>query len=69
MQSKIDEILKKYTHKMQAIDNTRSIPILVKELDSIVYDMYRELYGLRDIRHENFSLNTFTDKSKKGHCC
>ena len=41
----------------------------VKDLDHIVYDMYRELYGLRDIRSSNYHLNNFTADDKKGHCC
>jgi len=69
MQSKIDTIIKDYTEKMRGIDNTRSIPMVVKELDGIVYSMYRELYGLRDIRHSNYHLNSFTADDKKGHCC
>jgi hypothetical protein len=41
----------------------------VKTLDVIVYEMYRELYGLRDIRASNYNLNSFTADDKKGHCC
>ncbi len=69
MQSKIDTIIKDYTEKMKSIDNTKSIPMVVKQLDTIVYSMYRELYGLRDIRHNNYHLNSFTADNKKGHCC
>jgi hypothetical protein len=69
MQIKIDNIIKDYTEKMRQIDNTHSIPMVVKELDGIVYDLYRELYGLRDIRHDNYYLNNFTAEDKKGHCC
>lgn len=43
--------------------------MVVKELDGIVYSMYRELYGLRDIRHNNYYLNSFVADDKKGHCC
>jgi len=69
MQSKIDGIIKKHCLKMQDVDKNKSIPMIVKQLDSIVYDMYRELYGLRDIRSDNYHLNTFTADDKKGHCC
>jgi hypothetical protein len=69
MQDKIDTIIEDYTEKMKGIDNTKSIPMIVKELDHIVYAMYRELYGLRDIRHSNYNLNSFTADDKKGHCC
>ncbi len=64
----IDSIIKKYCLKMQEIDKTKSIPMIVKDLDHIVYDMYRQLYGLRDIRSDNYCLNTFTADNKKGHC-
>ena len=64
----IDSIIKKYCLKMQEVDKTKSIPMTVKELDIIVYSMYREMYGLRDIRSSNYNLNTFTADNKKGHC-
>ena len=69
MQNKIDDIIKKHCLRMQDVDKNKSIPMIVKQLDSIVYDMYRELYGLRDIRSSNYHLNTFTADDKKGHCC
>ena len=69
MQNKIDDIIKKHCLRMQDVDKNKSIPMVVKQLDSIVYDMYRELYGLRDIRSSNYHLNTFTADDKKGHCC
>ena len=69
MQNKIDDIIKKHCLRMQDVDKNKSIPMVVKQLDSIVYDMYRELYGLRDIRSDNYHLNTFTADDKKGHCC
>lgn len=69
MQSKIDSIIVKYGEQMKQVDKTKSIPVIVKQLDGIVYDMYRELYGLRDIRHDNYCLNKFTAEDKKGHCC
>ncbi len=58
-----------FTQEMQEVDKTKSIPMTVKDLDHIVYDMYRELYGLRDIRSSNYNLNNFTADDKKGHCC
>ncbi len=54
---------------MQELDQNKSIPMVVKQLDRIVYEMYRELYGLRDIRSNNYYLNSFTADDKKGHCC
>ena len=69
MQNKIDDIIKEHCLRMQDVDKNKSIPMIVKQLDSIVYDMYRELYGLRDIRSDNYHLNTFTADDKKGHCC
>ena len=54
---------------MQEVDRTKSIPMVVKQLDHIVYEMYHELYGLRDIRSSNYNLNSFTAVDKKGHCC
>ena len=68
MKEQIDSIIKKHCLKMQEVDKTKSIPMTVKELDIIVYNMYRELYGLRDIRSSNYNLNTFTADNKKGHC-
>lgn len=68
MKEQIDSIIKKYCLKMQEVDKTKSIPMIVKDLDHIVYDMYRQLYGLRDIRSDNYNLNTFTADNKKGHC-
>lgn len=69
MQSKIETIINTYSEKMKLVDKTKSIPLIVKELDGIVYDMYREIYGLRDIRHDNYYLNNITAENKKGHCC
>jgi len=69
MQNKIDDIIKEHCLKMQYVDKTKSIPMIVKDLDHIVYSMYRDLYGLRDIRSNNYHLNTFTADDKKGHCC
>ena len=68
MQDKINDIITEYSEKMRGVDKTKSIPMVVKELDAIVYDMYRQLYGLRDIRSDNYCLNTFTADNKKGHC-
>jgi hypothetical protein len=68
MQDKINDIITEYSEKMQEVDKTKSIPMIVKDLDHIVYDMYRQLYGLRDIRSDNYCLNTFTADNKKGHC-
>ena len=69
MKEQIDSIIKKHCLKMQEVDKNKSIPMIVKDLDHIVYEMYRELYGLRDIRSNNYHLNTFTADDKKGHCC
>ena len=68
MQDKINDIITEYSEKMRGVDKTKSIPMIVKDLDHIVYDMYRQLYGLRDIRSDNYCLNTFTADNKKGHC-
>ena len=68
MQDKINDIITEYSEKMQEVDKTKSSPMIVKDLDHIVYDMYRQLYGLRDIRSDNYCLNTFTADNKKGHC-
>ena len=68
MQDKINDIITEYCLKMQEVDETKSIPMIVKDLDHIVYNMYRQLYGLRDIRSYNYCLNTFTADNKKGHC-
>jgi septation ring formation regulator EzrA len=68
MQDKINDIITEYSEKMREVDKTKSIPMIVKDLDHIVYDMYRQLYGLRDIRADNYCLNTFTADNKKGHC-
>ena len=68
MRDKINDIITEYSEKMCGVDKTKSIPMIVKDLDHIVYDMYRQLYGLRDIRADNYCLNTFTADNKKGHC-
>jgi hypothetical protein len=68
MQDKIDSIIKKHCLKIQEIDKTKNIPMTVKALDVIVYEMYRELYGLQDIRSSNYHLNSFTADDKRGHC-
>ena len=69
MKNNIDSIIADHSEKMCGVDKTKSIPLIVKELDLIVYDMYRELYGLRDIRSSNYCLNTITKSDKHGHCC
>lgn len=68
MEKQIDSIITSYCEKLRNVNKTKSIPMVVKELDGIVYDMYRELYGLRDVRHNNYYLNSFTADDKKGHC-
>jgi hypothetical protein len=69
MKENIDSIILKHTEIIKTVDTTKSIPLVVKQLDKMVYDMYRELYGLRDIRSNNYYLNSFTAEDKKGHCC
>ena len=69
MKEQIDSIIKKHCLRMHEVDKNKSIPMHVKQLDGIVYDIYRELYGLRDIRADNYYLNSFTADDKKGHCC
>ena len=69
MKDHIEAVITKHSEIMKTVDTTKSIPLIVKQLDKIVYDMYRELYGLRDIRSNNYYLNNFTAEDKKGHCC
>lgn len=69
MKENIDSIILKHTEIIKTVDTTKSIPLVVKQLDKMVYDMYRELYGLRDVRSNNYYLNSFTAEDKKGHCC
>ena len=69
MKEHIDDIILKHTEILKTVDTTKSIPMVVKQLDKLVYDMYRELYGLRDVRSNNYYLNNFTADDKKGHCC
>lgn len=69
MKDNIEAVITKHSEIMKTVDTTKSIPLIVKQLDKIVYDMYRELYGLRDIRSNNYYLNNFTAEDKKGHCC
>lgn len=69
MKDNIEAVITKHSEIMKTVDTTKSIPLIVKQLDKIVYDMYRELYGLRDIRSNNYYLNSFTAEDKKGHCC
>jgi len=69
MKDHIDAVIQKHTEILKTVDTTKSIPMVVKQLDKMVYDMYRELYGLRDVRSNNYYLNSFTAEDKKGHCC
>ena len=69
MIDQIESIIVKHSELLKTVDTTKSIPMVVKQLDKMVYDMYRELYGLRDIRSTNYYLNSFTADDKKGHCC
>ena len=69
MRDKIESIISKHTELMKTVDTTKTIPMVVKQLDKLAYDMYRELYGLRDVRSDNYHLNSFTAEDKKGHCC
>ena len=69
MKEHIDAVISKHSEILKTVDTNKTIPLIVKELDKIVYDMYRELYGLRDITSNNYHLNTFTAEDKKGHCC
>lgn len=65
MENQIESIIKKYCKKLKKIDKSKNIPYVVKSLDKLVYDMYHDLYALRDGR--KILNNVETDK--KGHCC
>jgi hypothetical protein len=69
MKENIEAVILKHSEILKTVDTTKSIPSVVKQLDALVYDMYRELYGLRDIKSSNYCLNSFTAEDKKGHCC
>ena len=69
MKENIEAVILKHSEILKTVDTTKSIPMVVKQLDALVYDMYRELYGLRDVRSNNYCLNSFTAEDKKGHCC
>jgi len=68
LEDNIKSIITTYCKQMRQVDSSKSIPMVVKDLDKIVTEMYRELYGLRDVKHVNY-LNKFTVENKKGHCC
>lgn len=68
MQSEIETIVDNYSKQLKLVDKTKSISLIVKEIDGIITNMYKELYGLRDIRHTNYSLNNSLHDNKKGHC-
>lgn len=69
MQDKVESIITKHNEQIKHVDVNQSIAKIVKQIESITYDTYRELYGLRDIRHNNFCLNSITVVNKHGHCC
>jgi len=61
MNKKINKIISKHITKIEKIDTTQSLAKVVKEIDSITQDTYRELYNYREKKE--------TPDKKKGHCC
>ncbi len=62
---KIDSIIKDYCKKLKKLDKTKSIPLLVKDIDKLIYDMYYDLHALRGVTR----LAEPVEIEKKGHCC
>ena len=48
MEIKIVELLDRYSNKIKTVNTSNGVPRIVKDVDSIVCDLYRELYKLRD---------------------
>jgi CRISPR/Cas system CSM-associated protein Csm2 small subunit len=63
MKKMTDKIIKNHIKQIKSIDNTQSIPKMVKNIDSITQQTLRELYNLIDIRKDSIKMD------KKGHCC
>jgi hypothetical protein len=60
MNKTVNKIISKHLSNIKKIDTTQSLAKVVKEIDSITQDTYRELYNFREKKET---------PNKKGHCC
>lgn len=68
LNTEIKSIIKKHIECIKNVDTSSSnISKIVKSLDSIVNDMYLDLYALRDGR--KMQQPSADVDNKKGHCC
>lgn len=62
MEIQIVELLDRYSCKIKAVDTSNGVPRIVKDVDAIVCDLYRELYKLRDNKPKPVFI------PNEGHC-
>jgi hypothetical protein len=61
----VDTILSKLIESIKAVDSSKDIPYLIKDLDKHVQEAYLQLYRHRELKTMCNPLND----NKRGHCC
>ena len=61
MDKSVNKIITKHIENIEKVDTTQSLAKVVKQLDSITQETYKELYNYREKKE--------TPNKKKGHCC
>lgn len=61
----MQNLLKDLSEEISKIDSTQKVSSIVKNIDKLVYEYYRKMYGLNDIKYNHNK----TVETKKGHCC
>mgnify|MGYP003654192553 CR=1 FL=1 len=61
MNKSINKIISKHIANVEKVDTTQSLAKVVKAIDTITQNTYRELYNYRERKE--------TPDKKKGHCC
>jgi len=61
MDKSVNKIITKHIENIEKVDTTQSLAKVVKQLDSIAQETYKELYNYREKKE--------TPNKKKGHCC
>lgn len=65
MDKQIKKIINNHCKQIKDVDHQESIARIVKSIDGVVQNLYKELYVLRDGREILKRL----EKKNKGHCC
>lgn len=72
MKDRVHQIVNNYCDQIKTESlNYSNVTCAVKSIDNIVQQMYRDLYGICDIRYKSEVVEKLNDgkKERVGHCC